>query len=116
MSYPELDQQLMGGNVYIYLFNCTWLISCGSFKKKSVGHNWPYDYTPPPPINVLATALINVLFFGSYYRGAQGAVIVYDLTNPESFMNLRLWLNELHENCLGVSVAIGQFYMSLMLL
>ncbi|XP_046841209.1 ras-related protein Rab-35-like [Xenia sp. Carnegie-2017] len=42
----------------------------------------------------------------TYYRGAQGAVIVYDLTNPESFMNLRLWLNELHENCFGVSVAI----------
>lgn len=87
-----------------------------ALKRNQLGTTDHMIIPPPPPINVLATALINVLFFGSYYRGAQGAVIVYDLTNPESFMNLRLWLNELHENCLGVSVAIGQFYMSLMLL
>ncbi|XP_076360776.1 ras-related protein Rab-18-like [Tachypleus tridentatus] len=31
----------------------------------------------------------------SYYRGAQGAILVYDVTNRISFQKLDLWLNEL---------------------
>ncbi|XP_013782566.1 ras-related protein Rab-18-B-like [Limulus polyphemus] len=31
----------------------------------------------------------------SYYRGAQGAILVYDVTNRTSFQKLDLWLNEL---------------------
>ena len=31
----------------------------------------------------------------SYYRGCNGAMIVYDITNKESFKNIEKWLSEL---------------------
>jgi len=31
----------------------------------------------------------------SYYRGGQGAILVYDVTNRESFQKIDNWLNEL---------------------
>jgi len=31
----------------------------------------------------------------SYYRGGQGAILVYDVTNRESFQKIEDWLNEL---------------------
>lgn len=30
----------------------------------------------------------------SYYRGAQGVILVYDISKPESFSQLRQWLHE----------------------
>lgn len=32
-----------------------------------------------------------------YYRGAHGAFIVYDVTNPDSFIGAQTWINELYK-------------------
>ncbi|KAK8803692.1 hypothetical protein WA158_001386 [Blastocystis sp. Blastoise] len=35
----------------------------------------------------------------SYYRGAQGIILVYDVTRRDSFENLNYWLNECENYC-----------------
>lgn len=35
----------------------------------------------------------------SYYRGAQGVILVYDVTRRETFVKLENWLNELETYC-----------------
>jgi Ras-related protein Rab-11A len=44
----------------------------------------------------------------SYYKGAVGALLVYDITKQKSFENLEKWLKELRDN--------GQANMTLMLI
>ena len=34
-----------------------------------------------------------------YFRGAQGAFIVYDVTNRESFDNIKKWMEDINKNC-----------------
>ncbi|CAD7971864.1 unnamed protein product [Amoebophrya sp. A25] len=34
----------------------------------------------------------------SYYRGAQGVILAYDVTSEESFRNLPKWINEVREH------------------
>lgn len=31
----------------------------------------------------------------SYYRGAHGIIVVYDITDPESFNNVKTWFSEI---------------------
>ncbi|KAJ8347341.1 hypothetical protein SKAU_G00287420 [Synaphobranchus kaupii] len=35
----------------------------------------------------------------TYYRNTHGVIIVYDVTNQESFINVKRWLNEISQNC-----------------
>jgi len=35
----------------------------------------------------------------TYYRGTHGVIIVYDVTNAESFVNVKRWLHEIEQNC-----------------
>lgn len=44
-----------------------------------------------------------------YYRGAQAAVVVYDITNQNSFERAKSWVNELQEkaNTSGVIALAG---------
>eukprot|EP01087_Luapelamoeba_hula_P001510 TRINITY_DN1120_c2_g1_i1.p1 TRINITY_DN1120_c2_g1~~TRINITY_DN1120_c2_g1_i1.p1 ORF type:complete len:206 (-),score=39.00 TRINITY_DN1120_c2_g1_i1:107-724(-) len=37
----------------------------------------------------------------SYYRGAHGIIVVYDITDPVSFNNAKLWLNEIEKYACG---------------
>lgn len=46
----------------------------------------------------------------SYYRGAQGIILVYDVTQRETFTNLRNWLDEVrqhssHDNAIKMLIA-----------
>lgn len=34
-----------------------------------------------------------------YYRGANGAILVYDITDPDSFVKVRDWVKELRVEC-----------------
>lgn len=42
-----------------------------------------------------------------YYRNTHGVIIVYDVTNPESFVNVKRWLNEISQNCDSVCKILG---------
>lgn len=43
-----------------------------------------------------------------YYRNTHGVIIVYDVTNPESFVNVKRWLNEISQNCDNVCKILGR--------
>ncbi|CAJ0603898.1 unnamed protein product [Cylicocyclus nassatus] len=43
---------------------------------------------------------------GAYYRGAQGALIVYDITKPSSFESCKQWLRDLREQSENVTVML----------
>ncbi|KAJ1373013.1 hypothetical protein KIN20_035332 [Parelaphostrongylus tenuis] len=45
-------------------------------------------------------------FTTAYYRGAQGALIVYDITKSHSFDSCQQWLNDLREHSKDVSVIL----------
>lgn len=42
----------------------------------------------------------------SYYRGAQGVILVYDVTNRDSFEKLRVWFQELNTYSNGDAIKI----------
>jgi small GTP-binding protein len=41
----------------------------------------------------------------AYYRGVQGVVLVYDVTNPASFNNIKDWVAEIDNNCTRSPIA-----------
>uniref|UniRef100_A0A674JKH4 RAB35, member RAS oncogene family n=1 Tax=Terrapene triunguis TaxID=2587831 RepID=A0A674JKH4_9SAUR len=45
---------------------------------------------------------------GRYYRNTHGVIIVYDVTNPESFVNVKRWLHEIGQNCDSVCKVLGE--------
>lgn len=45
----------------------------------------------------------------SYYRGTHGVVVVFDVTNGESFSNVKRWLQEIENNCDSVQKVLGEW-------
>lgn len=39
----------------------------------------------------------------TYYRGTHGVIVVYDVTNGDSFVHVKNWLHEIEQNCDVVS-------------
>lgn len=48
------------------------------------------------------------LHYSRYYRGTHGVIIVYDVTNGESFANVKRWLQEIEHNCDVVNKVLGE--------
>lgn len=44
----------------------------------------------------------------TYYRGTHGVIVVYDVTNGESFANVKRWLHEIEQNCDVVNKVLGK--------
>ena len=42
-----------------------------------------------------------------YYQGAHGVMLVYDVTNEESFVNIRRWLQEIDRYTENITKVIG---------
>lgn len=39
------------------------------------------------------------MFHDRYYRGTHGVIVVYDVTNGDSFANVKRWIHEIEHNC-----------------
>ena len=48
-------------------------------------------------------------FHFRYYRGTHGVIIVYDVTNGQTFANVKRWLLEIDQNCDSVCKVLGKF-------
>lgn len=51
---------------------------------------------------------IYILYFFRYYRGTHGVIVVYDVSNGESFGNVKRWLHEIDQNCEIVNRILGK--------
>lgn len=62
------------------------------------------------PIAVVATTTTATIYpLSRYYRGTHGVIVVYDVTNGESFANVKRWLHEIEQNCEVVNRILGEY-------
>ena len=73
-------------------FRSTYLATIGAdFSSKTINNKQIIIYD-------LAGDGVSTLFRKEYYHGAQGIIIVYDITNRKSFENLPLWFQEIQNS------------------
>ncbi len=86
-----------------------------SLLRKFVEGKFQFTYLPTLGVDITTKSVVvdgkecNLLcvdtagqeYFGrirpGYYRGANGAIVVYDITNQKSFENIPFWIDELHK-------------------
>ena len=54
--------------------------------------------------------------FDRYYRGTHGVIVVYDVQNAESFVNVKRWLHEIDQNCEIVNKILGKIHECVLML
>ncbi|ELR15151.1 Rab11/RabAfamily small GTPase [Acanthamoeba castellanii str. Neff] len=59
---------------------------------------WLNEVKEHAPTHVIVMCERYRAITSTYYRGAVGALMVYDITNAETFKNLDKWLNEVKEH------------------
>jgi len=59
-------------------------------------------------LSAISHLLPNIIFSTSYYRGAMGIMLVYDITNEKSFENIVKWLRNIDE--VSVLFTFDNFY------
>ena len=62
----------------------------------SLSHDCNLTISPPRTIT------------STYYRGTQGVMVVYAVSDLESFGNVRRWLQEIEQNCDDVVRILGK--------
>lgn len=67
-----------------------------------------YDCVQPAAASSLRSSVYSASPVPRYYRNTHGVIIVYDVTNPESFVNVKRWLNEISQNCDNVCKILGR--------
>lgn len=45
--------------------------------------------------------LQDIVLFFRYYRGSQGVILVYDVTNSDSFLHVQNWLRDFEKSADG---------------
>ena len=69
------------------------LVCCEQRDKNVIGPLHPREY-----ISLKLWPLSLIIFFISYYRGAVGALLVYDIAKQPTYVNVTRWLKELRDH------------------
>lgn len=59
---------------------------------------------------MFCVVLFGWVYIYRYYRGTHGVIVVYDVTNGESFANVKRWLHEIEQNCDVVNRVLGEYF------
>ena len=57
---------------------------------------------------LFCSLISEIVLYYRYYRGTHGVIVVYDVSNGQSFANVKRWLHEIEQNCDVVSKILGK--------
>ena len=80
--------------------------TAGQESFKSITRYLPLHPFPFGSLPTIGTRQMLMSLFRSYYRGATGALLVYDITRPATFTSATSWLSDLRAHA-DPNIAIG---------